>query len=228
MAGKIITGLVILSIIISCRPRQELLAPVLPVPAEITIASFNIERFNEDKITNQQITRVLAAIISRYDIVAVQETGLFSGGTNIIPFFLSTLNATAPHLYKAVVGPRTGRGGELERGVFFYKSNLIAAGKSRLCYSVTNGYPTFARLPLACAFCCGEFDFVLCNVHTKPARALNEIMALTNIYTEINTFFGEKDVIIAGDLNADNADLYFDEAVDSGLRERSVYYWAID
>lgn len=49
-----------------CLPR--------PLPrSEITIASFNIEAFGQTKASKPEVMEILANIIRKYDIVAIQE-----------------------------------------------------------------------------------------------------------------------------------------------------------
>lgn len=70
----------------------------------------------------------------------------------------------------------------------------------------------FEREPAAVLMRCvdGGFDAVLVNTHVKPADAEAEIFLLDDAARYFSALFGERDVLIAGDFNADGS--YFDEA----------------
>ena len=72
----------------------------------------------------------------------------------------------------------------------------------------------------------GNFDFVLGNVHTKPAHAKQEISALAKVFDHALAKYKEKDVIIVGDYNADGT--YYDEDNENQiLEDSSIYHFAI-
>ena len=61
----------------------------------------------------------------------------------------------------------------------------------------------------------GTLDFVLANVHVKPDDAVAEVDALDDVAEWAQVQFGDTDIIILGDLNADCS--YFKEDTQRAL-----------
>ncbi|KAK3105619.1 hypothetical protein FSP39_001974 [Pinctada imbricata] len=72
-------------------------------------------------------------------------------------------------------------------------------------------------------------QFVIIGDHTKPKNALSEIDSLRDVYDKVLTEFGDqaKNVLIAGDLNADCSYLHKEEKAKLRIRQGSLFNWLI-
>lgn len=85
--------------------KSKVTAPKLRT---IAIASFNIQIFGQSKISNPEIMNILARIIKRYDVVAIQE--IRSEEQDVVPTLLSYVN-DGNIKYDYVISERLGRTG---------------------------------------------------------------------------------------------------------------------
>lgn len=207
---------------------------VLPLSAAwaenaITIASWNIRDFGKSKAENEAKTAIIATILSRYDIIAVQEISNLheksdSGcprNENSCPghkqcgliekSLRRALAGNADRDYKFIFSPYV----KDERYLFIYDANKVQALDSGalvtdygddpnvpICDSASGG--DMVRQPFYVSFKAGDFDFTLVTAHTKPDRNLVELQALELYYRVIQGLdTGQNDVILLGDLNAD-------------------------
>jgi len=124
---------------------------------------------------------------------------------------LDALSRAAPEADWAwAIGPREGRSSSKEQYLLVYDRRFL-----ELVASETYPDPDdlFERNPLAAYFRAvppGLFDFILIDNHLKPAAAGEEIAALPAVAEWAAGLWGESDIIIVGDFNADGS--YFDEA----------------
>ena len=88
--------------------------PVVPSGSTITIATFNIQVFGKSKLEKPQVMDLLARIVRRFDLVAIQEVR--SLDQSIIPRFVEMINAEG-RKYDYVLGPRLGRTSSKEQYV---------------------------------------------------------------------------------------------------------------
>ena len=81
----------------------------------------------------------------------------------------------------------------------------------------TYPYPgdRFEREPFLARFRVGSLDFVLANIYVKPGDAVAEIDALDDVHEWAKAEFGDTDIIVLGDLNADCC--YFKEDMQRAL-----------
>lgn len=172
----------------------------------VTIASFNIQVFGATKRGKPEVMEVLVDIADRYDIMAVQEV---RDGSLATPYvYLEEMNAVGDEMHAVSVGPRLGRTNSKEQYVFYYDMRYVQlVGKGETYPDVDD---VFEREPFGARFLAGGFDFVLLNVHIKPDDAEAEMRALPAVVSWAEATFGDGDVMILGDLNADCT--YFDEA----------------
>jgi endonuclease/exonuclease/phosphatase family metal-dependent hydrolase len=173
-------------------------------PADsITVASFNLQIFGETKAAKPEVMRTLARIISRYDIVAVQEIRDKSDAA------LQKLEAMVDDLgtdYSVVVSRRLGRTSSKEQYAYFYRTDTVELLGTPYVYPEPAGTDPFQREPFIAYFKAqqGNFDVVLINLHTEPKNTPEEILALSQVLEQArSTYLYEKDFIILGDLNAD-------------------------
>lgn len=175
----------------------------------IRIASFNIQVFGESKMAKPRVAALLAEIIRKFDIVAVQE---IRSKQNILPQFVDMVNATGRH-YDYVIGPRLGRTSSKEQYAFIYDTASIEIDRTAL-YTVNDPDDVLHREPLVGWFRVRgpapeeAFTFSLVNIHTDPDETKTELDALADVFRVVrDDGRGEDDVIILGDLNVDDRNL---------------------
>ena len=171
----------------------------------ITICSFNIQVFGESKISKPQVVDVLAKVVRKFDIVAVQEVRAKSD--SVIPQFLSAINADGSR-YQFVIGPRLGRTVSKEQYTFIYDSTRIEVDPSSVGTSPNPGDrlhrpPLHARFRVRANPPESGFSFWLVDTHTDPDEVSAEVNALADVFMEMKALRpDEDDVILMGDLNA--------------------------
>ena len=171
----------------------------------ITICSFNIQVFGESKIAKPQVVDVLAKVVRKFDIVAIQEVRAKSD--SVIPQFLSAINADGSR-YQFVIGPRLGRTVSKEQYTFIYDSTRIEVDPSSVGTSPNPGDrlhrpPLHARFRVRANPPESGFSFWLVDTHTDPDEVSAEVNALADVFMEMKALRpDEDDVILLGDFNA--------------------------
>lgn len=171
----------------------------------IRIASFNIQVFGTSKASKPQVMDVLAQVVRKFDIVAIQE--IRSKDQTIIPRFVEQINSTGAR-YAHVLGPRLGRTSSKEQYAFIFNTDTIEVDHSAT-YTVADPNDVLHREPLVGLFRArappgtNPFTFQLVNIHTDPDEVKQEVDALANVYRAVLAdSTRERDVIVLGDLNA--------------------------
>jgi endonuclease/exonuclease/phosphatase family metal-dependent hydrolase len=182
----------------------KILSGIPSTPEQLTIASFNIRTFGTTKASNAEVMAILADIISRYDIVAIQE--IRDSSAEAIEKLEASVDALGVD-YGYIIGPQVGRSVYYkEQYAFMYKTALLVPGDDYTFDDSAND--VFEREPYIARFetVDGGFDFVLINIHTDPDFASQEIDSLTlAVDSATQRFTDEPDVFILGDFNADCA-----------------------
>jgi deoxyribonuclease-1-like protein len=174
--------------------------------ASVRLASFNIQVFGRTKLDKPEVMQVLAETVRKFDLVAIQEVR--STTDDILPRFVEMINSTGRH-YDFVIGPRLGRTNSKEQYAFVFDTQTIEVDRSSI-YTVDDRDNLFQRPPLVSSFRVRgpppdqAFTFTLIDIHTEPDEAEAEINALAQVYRAVrNDGRGEDDIILMGDLNAD-------------------------
>jgi len=201
-------------------PRQKaadrgVVPPPMSVPAAnhgdtVKIASFNIQVFGTSKIGKPQVMNVLAAVVRRFDVVAIQE--IRSKDTTLLPRFIEMINAEGAQ-YDYVIGPRLGRTSSKEQYAFVFDASRIAYDPQSI-YTAHDSADLLHREPLVTRFSVRglparqAFTFTLVNIHTDPDDTDVELNALDDVFVAVQRdASGEDDVILLGDLNVDERHL---------------------
>jgi len=171
---------------------------------EIQIASFNIQVFGVSKSKKSKVMDVLAKIVRRFDVVAIQEVR--SRDTTVIPNFVRRINANgADFAYE--LGPRLGRSSSKEQYLFVYNRATIELIRGSV-YTAKDPGDQMHREPLVARFRTVDvptgqaFTFTLVNIHTDPDETKQELNALDDVFRRVQkNGTGEDDIIILGDLN---------------------------
>jgi endonuclease/exonuclease/phosphatase family metal-dependent hydrolase len=172
----------------------------------IRIASFNIQVFGQSKLKKHLSMDILAKVIRRFDVVAIQEVR--AKVDTILPEFLALINAEGAR-YDFVIGPREGRTASKEQYAVLFDTTRIEVDPTSV-YTVPDPQDFFQRSPMVARFRVRgpapneAFTFSLVDIHTEPDEALNEMNALADVFVGVqNNGSGEDDVILLGDLNSD-------------------------
>jgi deoxyribonuclease-1-like protein len=180
--------------------------PVRPGPT-IRIASFNIQVFGEKKFSDPGVVEVLARVIRKFDVVAVQEVRAMD--PTLMSRFVQKVNSDGQSRYDFVIGPRLGNSDSKEQYVFIYDVTRIEIDPTS-AYTVGDPDNLLHREPLVAGFRARSappdqaFTFTLVNVHTDPEVAKEECDALAAAFRYVRSDGrGEDDVIMLGDFNAD-------------------------
>jgi endonuclease/exonuclease/phosphatase family metal-dependent hydrolase len=167
----------------------------------ILIYSFNIQIFGASKMNKPEVVDILVDIVSKADVVAIQEVRA-SSDAPVLDFM-----ARLPDKYNYVIGPREGRSSSKEQYWVIYDTT-----KLQVMGSDTWSDPDdiFERNPLGVYFQTSDnFDFIIIDNHLQPSGAAREIAALPRVVSYFHDLWGDPDVLIVGDFNADGS--YYNE-----------------
>lgn len=170
----------------------------------IRIASFNIQVFGTAKMKKTEVVQILAEVIRRFDIVAIQE--IRSVDNNVLPQFLEYINATGRR-YDFAIGPRLGRTSSKEQYAYIFDTDRIEMDRHAM-YTVDDPDDLLHREPLVGSFRVRgpkpseAFTFTLVNIHTDPDEVRQEMNVLDDVFRAVlNDGRGEDDIIMLGDFN---------------------------
>lgn len=176
----------------------------------IKIATFNIQVFGTSKLQKTPVMQVLADIVRRFDLVAIQEVR--SVDDTILPQFSALINSTGVH-YDFVIGPRLGRSNSKEQYAILFDTSRIEVDPTSV-YTVPDPQDLLHREPMVARFRPRgvppnqAFTFSLVNIHTDPDETAQELDALADVFRVVrDDGRREDDVIILGDLNVDDRNL---------------------
>jgi len=173
----------------------------------IRIASFNIQVFGTAKFNKAEVSDILAQVVRYFDVVAIQEVR--SADETLVPRFVDLVNSAGRN-YEYVIGPRLGRTSSKEQYAFLFDTERIEVDR-RTIYTVSDPDDRLHREPLVAQFrvrglpANEAFTFKLMNIHTDPDEVPAELEALADALRAVRSDgSGEDDVILLGDLNADD------------------------
>jgi deoxyribonuclease-1-like protein len=180
-------------------------APVQKSPDKIGIATYNIQVFGNSKLAKTWIVDILAQVVRRLDVVAIQE--IRSKDDQVMPEFIAAVNADGSR-YDYVIGPRLGRTVSTEQYAFVFDTNRIEVDRSSVG-TMSDPDDLLHREPLVARFrtrtnsAGAPFSFWLVNIHTDPDEVASEVDVLAGVFQLMQTARAdEDDVILLGDLNA--------------------------
>ena len=188
--------------------------PLQPPPVRATgtirVASFNIQVFGKTKAAKPHVMDLLARVVRGFDIVAVQQ--IQCSDDDLLPNFIELVN-TADRHYDYVIGPRLGRASIHEQYAFIFDLTTIEVDRSQL-YTVADPDDLLCREPLVGWFRVRgpptdqAFTFSLVNVRVDPDQTEQELDVLDDVYRVVrDDGRREDDVLVIGDLNADDRHL---------------------
>lgn len=173
----------------------------------ITIASFNIQVFGQSKLAKPRPMEILAQIVRKFDLVAIQE--IRSSAQDVLPRFIEIINSSG-RTYDYIIGPRIGNSSSKEQYAYVFDKQTIEIDR-RYVYTVQDPDNLLHREPLVAWFrtrgppADEAFTFTLVNVHTDPDIVEIELSVMDDIFRVVrDDGRNEDDVIILGDFNADD------------------------
>ncbi len=185
--------------------------PVKRTNDQIRIASLNIQVFGTSKAKKKHVMEILAKVIRRFDVVAIQEIRAERHVT-LMRDLLDSINADGRR-YNYVIGPRLGRTVSKEQYAFIFDTASIEVDRAKT-YTVADPDDRLHRAPLVSWFrvrgppADQAFTFKLINIHTDPNETKTELNALDDVvYAVRKDGDNEDDVILLGDLNVDDKHL---------------------
>ena len=191
--------------ILAAIPAVAAAQPVAKPWDALLISSFNIQVFGESKLAKPQVVEILARVVRKFDIVAIQEVRAKSD--DIIPRFIKAVNADGSR-YHYLIGPREGRTTSKEQYVFVYDTTRVevdpsSAGVFPDPSDRLHRPPMCARFRTRITPAQLAFSFWLVNTHTDPDEVPQELAALADVFQAMQQAHpDEDDVILIGDLNA--------------------------
>ncbi len=172
----------------------------------IRIASFNIQVLGDSKGSKPEVMSVLAEVVQRFDVIAIQE--LRAQTTGVVDQLVSLANRDGRQ-YRYVAGQRLGRTSSKEQYVFVYDASRINLDPASVVtvpdpQDFLHREPTIARFQVRAEPGRTGFSFILANIHTDPDETDQELDALDDVFVSLQkNAWREDDVILLGDLNVD-------------------------
>lgn len=179
----------------------------------LKIGAFNVQVFGASKMRDSDVVTVLVKIISKYDIILIQEIR-DSTGDAIEELLATTNRQNSNNPFSMKISPRLGRTNSKEQYAFLYREKSGLKVDREYVYddgneslnTDTETFDTFEREPYIVLFESSKTQlkrFAVAGLHAAPSEAVEELQALEYVFDDINKVFGISDIIVMGDLNAD-------------------------
>ncbi len=154
----------------------------------VSIASWNLNIFGDKKSGNESLMQQYYNIISKFDIIFLQELRDADGSA------LIKLCAIFNESYNCINSSRAGSTSSKEQYLLLYSKEFQLLNFNDYNLFNTTG---FERPPIKLDFNYNNINFTIYGIHTKPSDTKTEIANLENL------IINEGNIIILGDLNAD-------------------------
>ncbi|XP_075384147.1 deoxyribonuclease-1 [Tenrec ecaudatus] len=196
----------------------------------LRIAAFNIQTFGETKMSNDTLSHYIVQVVSRYDLVLVQEVR--DSHLTAVGKLLDLLNEFEPDNYHFVVSEPLGRSTYKERYLFLFRPSEVSVLDS---YQYDDGCEpcgndTFAREPTVVRVSVPNSkarEFAIVPLHSAPLDAVTEIDALYDVYLDVQRRWGLENVILMGDFNAGCSYVSPFQWGSIRLRTSPIFQWLI-
>ncbi|RUS70755.1 hypothetical protein EGW08_021487 [Elysia chlorotica] len=180
---------------------------ILSLDSSLSVAAFNIKSFGESKSINDFAFQNIVKIISRYDVILIQEVRDKSGSS--ISKLWQSLNETGSP-YGLVHSERLGRTSYKEQYVFFYHADKAElTGKRQFDDNRQDVYerePFTIELSYFSQEDMAKKRIALMALHTAPKDAFVELEQLPGVMRSTLSHLKHSHGLIAmGDFNADCA-----------------------
>ncbi|XP_056130744.1 deoxyribonuclease-1-like isoform X2 [Lampris incognitus] len=190
------------------------------------ICAFNVQNFNDAKASDARIVHVLIRIVSRCDIILLQEVK-DPQGSAIKTLLVAVNRYDDKYTYQSVSSKGLGNSAnDMQQYVFLYREEMVSVmGQHQ--YQKNH---SFIREPFAVHFHSKRTairDFVLVPLHTAPHQAVQEIDRLYDVYEEITKKWKTQNVMFLGDFNAGCAHMTHSNRKQIRLYTKKGFYWLI-
>lgn len=192
----------------SARGESSGGASAAGLPRLIRIATFNLGRLDQKKIEDPRVSAVLANVITRFDVVAVQEVR--GGNRSLLMRLVEQINS-AGREYDVITSGTAAPGAAGQYCAFLLNRSSIEIDRSTV-QLVGDPQGRFRHRPLTALFRVKgpdpteAFTFRLINVHTDPDRTDIEPDLLDDVFRAVrDDRLNEDDVILLGNLGAAGA-----------------------
>ena len=189
-------------------------------PQTIRIATFNIQKFGKSKAEDPNVMRVLAQVVSQFDVVAIQE--VLGGDATPVERLVQLLNVSGAN-YNYILSEPIGRTSYRESYAYVWDHSKIMLVPNS-AYVVRDDADRMHREPMVASFQVRPvnadgrypFSFTIINAHTDPDEVngtdgLNELNVLDDVFVRVREYeyqqLREDDCILVGDLNVNTAGL---------------------
>jgi len=176
----------------------------------IRIATFHVHALGETKASKPHVMDLLARIVRRFDVVALQ--GIRARSQDVIPQLVDLVNLTGTS-YDYVLSQRLGPSTALEQYAFVYDRAAVEVDRDQL-YTVDDPDDLLLREPYVAFFrtrgpaADQAFTFTLVNVHVDPDQRAQELNMLDDVVHAVRADGrNEDDVLILGNFQADDQGL---------------------
>ena len=206
---------------------QPTVSPMV-VETPLKVASFNVQVFGLSKLRKPVIRRALIDIIQRYDLLLFQEirdqseTAIFS--------LLQELNRKASGAYEVILSGRMGSTDMKEQYAYFYRASRLEVQQyGTYGDDDRKKRRDFERPPFLAHFRSTEsdLDFSVAGIHVDPDEVEDELDALVDVYEDVVARYGDEDVLLMGDFNADCQYLKEYELEELRLWTDDRFHWNI-
>ncbi|XP_061214148.1 deoxyribonuclease-1-like 2 [Neopsephotus bourkii] len=204
-----------------------LLAVALPCMATATlrIGAFNIQAFGDTKMSNEEVAGIIISILSRYDVVLVQEVR--DSDLSAVTQLMEQLNSVSTSPYDYEISHPLGRDNYKEMYLFIYRTDSVSVVDT---YQYEDPQDVFSREPFILRVSAPSTkvqDFVLVPLHSAPHDAVAEIDALYDVYLAIVNKWGTDNIMFLGDFNADCAYVQHSDWSSIRLRTSDIFKWLL-
>ncbi|KFQ51865.1 Deoxyribonuclease-1-like 2, partial [Nestor notabilis] len=205
----------------------SLLAVALPCLATATlrIGAFNIQAFGDTKMSNKEVAGIIISILSRYDVVLVQEVR--DSDLSAVTELMEQLNSASMSTYDYEISSPLGRDNYKEMYLFIYRTDVMSVVDT---YQYEDPQDVFSREPFILRVSAPNTkvqDFVLVPLHSAPHDAVAEIDALYDVYLAIVNKWGTDNIMFLGDFNADCAYVQRSDWSSIRLRTSDIFKWLL-
>ena len=169
-------------------------------PGELRVSAFNIQVFGLSKMDKPEVVTALLQIISRFDLVMIQEIRDIS--ETAIYDLLDQLNEASTNTYGIYLSERAGRTSSKEQIAFLYREDKLTFSSGE---TIPDPMDVFERPPVWAHFQYSETEseIHILGAHLDPDAVPTEIEALYNEFALYNMTVPTEDaLIVMGDFNA--------------------------
>ncbi|NWH80477.1 DNSL2 protein, partial [Piaya cayana] len=193
--------------------------------ATLRVGAFNIQAFGDTKMSNEEVANIIVSILSRYDVVLVQEVR--DSDLSAVTQLMERLNSVSTSAYDYEISDLLGRDNYKEMYLFIYRTDVVSVVET---YQYEDPEDVFSREPFILRVSAPHSkaeQFVLVPLHSAPRDAVAEIDALYDVYLAVINKWGTDNIMFLGDFNADCAYVQQSDWSAIRLRTSDLFKWLL-